>query len=183
MPRRPAGIPAETLAQRFARRVEEEAARRGMSDAGLAQRVSAHYPMSASTIWKIKNASPPRRVDIDEATAIAVGAFGYRSIEAFLEDSPLRVLHGDERKIVALINSTAGELQELGGLVDQLIAHLEDGAIRDALRSSDVERESLARRFEQVAGLAQAVSGWAASIARSVSLAGPAIREVIDDAE
>jgi len=98
------------MQHRFAQRVEEEATRRGWSDASLAQRISEHrddcvegchhYPMSASTVWKIKNSDPPRRVDLDEANAIARGAFGYDSIEEFLDDSPLLVLRMISRDLV-----------------------------------------------------------------------------------
>lgn len=103
MPKRPAGMPDDQLRVRFAARLEEEAARRGWSDAAVAHRASAHrpsecvegchhYPMSANTIWRIKSAGkkaagPPRRIDIDEAMAIAVGAFGYQTIDGFLADS------------------------------------------------------------------------------------------------
>lgn len=56
-----------------------------MSDAGLAKRVTdLGVPMSAATIWKIKSSEPPRKVDLDEAQAIA-RAFDYESVEDFLE--------------------------------------------------------------------------------------------------
>lgn len=159
MPRRPAGIPAETLAQRFARRVEEEAERRGMSDAGLAKRASVHYPMTASTIWKIKNADPPRRVDIDEATAIAVGAFEYASIESFLLDSPLepfraamRELEKNVELIGYLIEKSVLGVKELFELVGDPEAHA-------ALRGG---------RAVEVEGL----SIWAESIGASLARYG-----------
>jgi len=63
--------------------MEEEQELRGMSDAGLALRVSEFFPMAPATIWKIKAADPPRRIDLDEVQAIA-RAFGYTSTEDFL---------------------------------------------------------------------------------------------------
>lgn len=68
---------------RFVARMSELQDARGWSDAGLAERVSRHYPMSAATIWKLRNAEPPRGVTLDEALAI-VSAFEFTSLEQFL---------------------------------------------------------------------------------------------------
>jgi len=56
---------------------------RGWSDAGLADRVSKHYPMSPSAIWKLKNATPARGLSLDEALAITY-AFGFTSMDQLL---------------------------------------------------------------------------------------------------
>jgi uncharacterized protein YfkK (UPF0435 family) len=63
--------------------MDEEQTLRGWPDASLAKRVSEYFPMAPATIWKIKSADPPRRVDLDEGQAIA-RAFGYTSTEDFL---------------------------------------------------------------------------------------------------
>ncbi len=62
------------------RRLQEA---RGMSDAGLAARVSQHYPMTSATVWKLKNATPARGLSLDEALAITY-AFGFTSMDQFL---------------------------------------------------------------------------------------------------
>lgn len=56
---------------------------RGWSDAGLASRVSQHYPMSPSAVWKLKNATPARGLSLDEALAIAY-AFEFDTLDQFL---------------------------------------------------------------------------------------------------
>lgn len=67
-------------------RMTEEQSVQGMSDQGLASRISEYYPMSATTVWKLKNSTPPRGVSLDEAHAIA-RAFGFESIERFLDST------------------------------------------------------------------------------------------------
>lgn len=83
MPRRASEIPADSMQMRFREQVIALMAREGMNDASLAKRASQHYPVSPGTIWKIRNSDPPRRIDIDEAAAIAK-AFGLASIEDML---------------------------------------------------------------------------------------------------
>lgn len=80
MPRR-ANRP-RTWQQRFRSRLAEEQERQGLTDPALAARVSEHYPMTASTVWKIKSADPPRKVDLDEALGIVV-ALGFDSLEDY----------------------------------------------------------------------------------------------------
>ncbi len=67
-------------------RMREEQHVRGWSDASLAKRISEHYPMSAATVWKLKNSNPSRGLSLDEAKAIAT-TFGYSSIDAMLEST------------------------------------------------------------------------------------------------
>ncbi len=59
---------------------------RGWSDAGLAERISKHYPMSPSAVWKLNNATPVLGLSLDEALAIT-HAFDFRSIDQFLSAS------------------------------------------------------------------------------------------------
>lgn len=56
---------------------------RGMSDAALAHRISEHYPMSPSAVWKLKHGRPVRGLMLDEAMAI-VYAFGFSAMDQFL---------------------------------------------------------------------------------------------------
>lgn len=67
-------------------RMMEEQHVRGWSDASLAKRISKHYPMSAATVWKLKNANPSRGLSLDEARAIAT-TFDYSSIDDMLEST------------------------------------------------------------------------------------------------
>ena len=60
-----------TVQAAFRERMITEMDRRDLTDAGLAQKASKYHPMTANTIWKIRNAEPPRRIDIDEAQAIS----------------------------------------------------------------------------------------------------------------
>lgn len=85
MPKRPAGLREGRMPwrDRFVARMSELQDARGWSDAGMAERVSRHYPMSAATIWKLKNAEPARGVTLDEALAI-VSAFEFTGLEQFL---------------------------------------------------------------------------------------------------
>lgn len=73
------------MAQRFRERLAQEQQRLGYSDAGLAKRVSAlGLKMTGATIWKIKVGEPPRKVDLDEAHALA-RALGYESAQQMLD--------------------------------------------------------------------------------------------------
>jgi hypothetical protein len=86
MPKRPEYAQAAPTAQRFRERLAQEQQRQRISDAGLARRVSAlGLRMTAATVWKIKAGDPPRKVDLDEAHAIA-SALGYESASAMLGD-------------------------------------------------------------------------------------------------
>lgn len=71
---------------RFVERMTQWQGARGYSDAGLAERISEYHPMSAATVWKLKNADPPRGVTLDEAMAISA-ALGFESIEQLLQSS------------------------------------------------------------------------------------------------
>ncbi len=62
------------------RRLQEA---RDLTDGALASRVSRHYPMTAATVWKLKNATPARGLSLDEALAITY-AFGFTSMDQFL---------------------------------------------------------------------------------------------------
>lgn len=88
MPKRPSALPSGRMQwrDRFVERIREEQEQRNMPDAGLAKRVSEHYPMSPATVWKLKNAEPARGVSLDEAMAIAQ-AFGYSTVDEMLASS------------------------------------------------------------------------------------------------
>ncbi len=84
MPKRPQHAEVAQLANRFRLRMITEQQRRGWSDAQMAKAISENgVPMAPATVWKIKNANPPRKVDLDEAQAIAA-AFGVPSLAAFM---------------------------------------------------------------------------------------------------
>lgn len=82
MPKRPAEGNT-TWRDQFVAQVRTLQEARGWSDAGLAERISKHYPMSPAAVWKLKNATPKRGLQLDEALAI-VTAFGFISIDQFL---------------------------------------------------------------------------------------------------
>lgn len=90
MPKRPAHAEGASVALRLRTRLIEEQARRGWSDEGLAKRLEKYgITMAPATVWKIKSASPPRKVDLDEAYAFA-RAFGFDTLDDFLYDDFLR---------------------------------------------------------------------------------------------
>lgn len=82
MPKRPAEGHA-TGRDRFVEQLRILQEARGWSDASLAKRISDHYPMSPSAVWKLKNATPARGLSLDEALAITY-AFGFTSMDQFL---------------------------------------------------------------------------------------------------
>lgn len=86
MPRRPKALDGRQLPlrDRLVKRLREEQASRGWSDATLSAEISKHYPMSPTTVWKLKNAEPPRGVLFDEADAIAA-AFDFDTVYEMLE--------------------------------------------------------------------------------------------------
>ncbi len=85
MPRRAQNQPEDRDHWRdlFVARIAEEQERRGLSDAQVAYKAAVYVPMTPSTIWKIKNAVPSRRIDLDEARAIML-AFDFNSFDEFL---------------------------------------------------------------------------------------------------
>lgn len=164
MPKRPAEGHMTGRDQFVAQmRVFQEA--RGWSDAGLADRISKHYPMSPSAVWKLKNAAPQRGLSLDEALAI-VSAFGFNSIDQFLSTwttasrAQDRIATAREQVIVyrqelprmdvlARIREASGALESatLNGqrLKDAEIANLEAGAARLRQETADlVETVTLA---------------------------------------
>lgn len=86
MPKRPKALDGRQLPlrDRLVERLREEQANRGWSDARLSAEISKHYPMSSTTVWKLKNAEPPRGVLFDEADAIAA-AFDFDTVYEMLE--------------------------------------------------------------------------------------------------
>ncbi len=85
MPRRAQNPPEDRDHWRdlFVARIKEEQERRGLSDAQVAYKAAVYVPMTSSTIWKIKNAVPSRRIDLDEARALML-AFEFDSFDDFL---------------------------------------------------------------------------------------------------
>lgn len=127
MPKRPERSADASLAIRFRTRLAEEQAQQGMSDAGLAKRVTdLGCPMTAATIWKIKSAQPPRKVDLDEAHAIA-SALGYGSLAGMVggdDDKRCRDLVAavdrDMRSMVLALHETERLVDQFLGLVHRL---------------------------------------------------------------
>lgn len=183
MPRRPSGIPKETVQLQFAHRVAEEAKRRGWSDASLAARAARNYPMTATTIWKIKNADPPRRVDLDEATAIALGAFGYETIEAFLTDSKLIRLREDLNALTTICEALADASLKLDELGDALSAHLSTKQVRDALDDPSSNMSILLDARRLADGLESLTKGLTADghrVARLLMTLNPSAKSVTE---
>ena len=84
-PRRsPATASTPYLHAEFRARLIEVMERRGLDDHAVAALAAPLYgAVTSNMVWKIRNAEPFRRVDIDEAFAIARG-LGYESIAALL---------------------------------------------------------------------------------------------------
>lgn len=85
MPKRPTNRRVDTQG-RFRRRLAQEQERAGLSDNALAARLAEpdiDYPVSGAALWRVKNAEPPRAVNLDEGEAIAA-AFGYDGVADFL---------------------------------------------------------------------------------------------------
>jgi len=126
MPRRSKNPPEDRDHWRdlFVSRLVEEQERRGFSDAQVAYKAAVYVPMAASTVWKIKNAEPARRIDLDEARAIML-AFDFSSFDEFLAgDEPLSqaehlALQAQEglQHSAALNAKTLAALQQIAGLV------------------------------------------------------------------
>lgn len=194
MPKRPEGVPQDLLRETFARRLDEEATRRGWSDATVAHRTRTHradcvdgchhYPISPTTVWKLKHADPPRRIDIDEAAAVAVGCFGYASVDAFLADSPVRplreaVTQADGAILAAAAAITQAEKQ-LAAL-DELLAE-SDWLARARIAARPVEMAETAAELEAWAGwVADGLGDRLARIADRLRLAADRVREVAED--
>lgn len=135
----------------FAERMTEEQDSRGMSDAALAKHASHYYPVSASTIWKMKHANPQRRVDIDEGDAIS-RALGYADVHDFLGRRNFRTF--------------------VDGLAD-LERHLDDGAealqaaayALAVLESLDREEPLMGMKADRVAW----VQGFASDVVKKAA--------------
>lgn len=112
MSKRRPDLPRQSLGTAFATRIAEEQEARGWSDAGLAKRASVFYPMSAATIWKIKRAQPPRRVDIDEADAI-VRACGAANLEEFLQNAEYRRLQSEILHVSEALSQAKRDVHEI----------------------------------------------------------------------
>jgi hypothetical protein len=111
MPRRPARPTA--WQENFRLSLIREQQRQGMTDAGLAERASQFYPISASAVWKIKNATPPRKVDLDEAMALS-RVLGFQSIDEFVRGVNLvAVLDDATRSIESTLFNAMAEMLEL----------------------------------------------------------------------
>lgn len=128
MPRRRKDLPDISLRSTFVARMTEEQQLRGWSDAGLAARASKLYPVGASTIWKMKNADPPRRVDLDEADAIGQ-AFGFTDAMEFVKSSRrdqfLRSLTFITRSLETIKNTHRGlteMMESVTSITDSLAA-------------------------------------------------------------
>jgi hypothetical protein len=96
--------------------MREEQDVRGWSDASLAKRISRHYPMSAATVWKLKNANPSRGLSLDEAKAIAT-AFEYPSIDAMLESTTVASFVSE--RLVRAAQEISDELAAQGKVFDR----------------------------------------------------------------
>lgn len=140
MPKRPQHADDAPLAHRFRTRLADEQTRQGMSDAGLAKRVTdLGVPMTAATIWKIKSSEPPRKVDLDEAQAIT-HAFGYEGVEDFLENQE------DARLDRAAVDLTEAAVRLKANANSLLIAF---HVYREAM--ADASNDSVVATQEQVA--------------------------------
>jgi hypothetical protein len=110
----------------FRERMITEMDRRGLTDAGLAQKASKYHPMTANTIWKIRNADPPRRIDIDEAQAI-LRALEYENLESLLDATGLYQVMVDFADLVhdgLLMFTTVRSATEQPGKLKESIARL-----------------------------------------------------------
>lgn len=131
MPRRSKALDGRQLPlrDRLVRRLREEQANRGWSDATLSAEISKHYPMSPTTVWKLKNAEPPRGVLFDEADAIAA-AFDFDTVYEMLEAN-------------GAVGAVLKELRETTNYIA-----LQDEGFLDAYRDAD---ETLRDHFEVLA--------------------------------
>ena len=96
MARPVAGLPdTDTWETRFVARLEDELARRGWSDTRLETALKGiGYPLPAATVWKIRKGTPRRRVNLDDAYAIAK-ALGFDNVDEFTSGRDIRqVLDG-----------------------------------------------------------------------------------------
>lgn len=93
MPKPVAGLPAEnTWETRFLARLEEELAKQGWSDTRLEGALArVGYPLPAASIWKIRKGTPRRRINLDDAYAIAQ-ALGYASVDEFVSGKDVRAI-------------------------------------------------------------------------------------------
>lgn len=182
MPKAPRG--AMPLRDQIVARMTEEQAVQRMSDMGLAQRITKFYPMSAATVWKLKNSDPPRGLSIDEATAIA-RALGSNSIEEFLHDTPtLRAIKAD-------LDSVLGEIYELEEAVEahhiglQLVMCL--AALRGAEGENSVapprvnieDRQEIEKRLDDIVVRAEKLSEKFNGIAAQTSRSATEIRDLL----
>ncbi|MEI2718249.1 MAG: hypothetical protein V9E98_14880 [Candidatus Nanopelagicales bacterium] len=153
MPPRRKDIPDASLSAEFAERMAAEQKHRDWSDARLASRASEVYPISASTIWKIKYAKPRRRLDLDEADAI-VQAFGYTDVREFVHGTHLRQLVA----IVVDLSSPIDQLGQIAAEIDRLLARMK--ALRsdtwsEVPEANQEELTRLARNMLDEANIAQ----------------------------
>lgn len=125
----------------LARRITYERERQGWKQSGLARRMTeAGYAMTQSTISKIENDDPPRRITVDELIGFSL-VFGIRADELMLPpevvtDQQLRRLVEDWR--TARLEAAACR----GRLRDHLKAYPELESVLDDLLS-DEDREAL----------------------------------------
>ncbi len=169
MPKRPAGG-QYVWRDRFVQRLTDEQTFLGWSDAGLAKRVSAYFPMSAATVWKIKMADPPRRIDLDEAMAIS-RAFGYDTVDEFLAgEGGSEWLTGDIIATLQAMVSPEGVFSGAGGQALEWFTFAETRSFTPR----QIER-SLAALYT----LRQATEDRAAETARDARQALGAIEEVV----
>lgn len=81
----------------LARRIAHERESRGMTNEGLAKRMTdVGCPIQGSAIYKIEKADPPRRITVDELVAFAV------VFETSVEDllKPLELLQADGLRVL-----------------------------------------------------------------------------------
>lgn len=183
MPRRKDDRPRQTFQDVFAKRMEEEQRAQGMSDAGLAQRASVHYPISANQIWQIKHRTPRRKIDIDEALAITQ-ALGLRQIEDLVYDAPMTafVRYMDSVPMPTQ-REVADRIQEIEGYMDELEIRGLRVAVADRRDDTEPERWAIdglheyASLLEKSAAELSALSRRAKSIATKVKKAAAAARK------
>lgn len=140
MPRRPSNLPEVTMQGRFRDRLIEEMERLGYTDAGLAHRASEYYPVTANTIWKIRNSEPARRIDLDEGMAIS-RALGHGDLESFL------MLNRYSHELGRLQATVFHQVGSLGDVVDSALAGFEANLanIRLILEEAAHDKATLAR--------------------------------------
>jgi transcriptional regulator with XRE-family HTH domain len=115
--------PERTLAneRNLAKRVEYERDERGWSYAGLARRMSDQgLPMQKSTIFKIEQGNPPRRISLDEAIGFA------RIFNLKLDEMLMPMPQVLNRRAAELTRKYNRSLAALSDAVTELIAlHVE----------------------------------------------------------